>query len=425
LCGRGVIRWGLVLCLMVAPCLAGADSVERRRDQFGKDFSYFVYPIGGDIPGLGSAFGAGATVLNIAGSDADFTGFKVSGDFDAAGYTLLDVHLLPKRLLFDIGWYDFEVAPVQYRRGIESAKDDYILPKVQGSYWQSQVTLSFDERRIELYYRLGIGESRLLEVLDADGNAFPAIDTGWQDARFSTLGVTLDYTDDRIDPRRGSRFEIAGRMFHDDDPLRSDYLTMDYNLTGYVPARRIDTLALNLFYSRAHIIHQATTDFETLRTERGLECDQFPAGPDRDRCLVTETKLINDLVAQNTYGNATALGGTQRLRSFANGRYYAGQAVSYGIEYRWNLTDEYTPFDIFFAKGIRTGLQVAFFAEQGSVADHFSDLWKDRRTSYGTGFRVVLSGVVIRADYAAGDEGREFILFINYPWSMFSVDSPG
>jgi hypothetical protein len=33
--------------------------------------------------------------------------------------------------------------------------------------------------------------------------------------------------------------------------------------------------------------------------------------------------------------------------------------------------------------------------------------------------------VVIRADYAAGDEGREFILFINYPWSMFSVDNPG
>jgi hypothetical protein len=189
--------------------------------------------------------------------------------------------------------------------------------------------------------------------------------------------------------------------------------------------RRWDTLALNLFYSRAHILHQATTDFETLRAERGLGCDQLPPGAERDSCLATEEKFINDLIAQNTYGNATALGGTQRLRSFANGRYYAGHALFYGVEYRWNLTDEHTPFDIVFAKGIRTGLQVALFAEQGSVADRTDDLWTERRTSYGAGFRVVLSGVVIRADLATGDEGREFVLFINYPWSMFSVDSPG
>jgi hypothetical protein len=36
----------------------------------------------------------------------------------------------------------------------------------------------------------------------------------------------------------------------------------------------------------------------------------------------------------------------------------------------------------------------------------------------------VLSGVAIRADLANGSEGTEFILFINYPWSMFSVDNP-
>jgi hypothetical protein len=37
----------------------------------------------------------------------------------------------------------------------------------------------------------------------------------------------------------------------------------------------------------------------------------------------------------------------------------------------------------------------------------------------------VLSGIVIRADFAQGNEGSQFQLFITYPWSMFSVDSPG
>jgi hypothetical protein len=58
------------------------------------------------------------------------------------------------------------------------------------------------------------------------------------------------------------------------------------------------------------------------------------------------------------------------------------------------------------------------------VADRGRDLFDDYRTSYGIGFRIILSGVVIRLDYADGDEGKQSQLFITYPWSMFSVDNP-
>jgi hypothetical protein len=141
-------------------------------------------------------------------------------------------------------------------------------------------------------------------------------------------------------------------------------------------------------------------------------------------CYSLEQDYLNEVIAGNKYGNASALGGTQRLRSFANGRYRAGQAVFAGAEYRWNLTDEYTPFNIFIAKGVRTGLQLAVFSEAGSVAERTDDLFTVVRYSVGVGFRAVLSGVIIRADIANGDEGTEFVLFINYPWSMFSVDNP-
>lgn len=397
---------------------------ERRRDQFGKNFSYFVYPIFGEIPGLGTAAGVGTSVLNMSGTDADFTGYWVEGDFKAAGLTLLDLHLLPKRLVFDVGYNDYLVAPLQYQRGMGSSPSNYIQPKAEGYYFISQLTLTFSERRFELYARHITGNQRLHEVLDSDGHAFGAVDTGRHEFHGNTLGFIVDLTDDRLDPRKGLRLEVARKMPDNNNRLRSDYHVMDYNLTGYLPAREWDTLALNFFFSKAYVLRQGVTDFSALQQEEGLGCAQRAPGPEQDQCQVTEADRIDAIIAQNRFGTASALGGTQRLRSYDNGRFYAGNALFYGIEYRWNLTNEFTPFDLFFAKGVRTGIQLAAFAEQGAVTDDLGRIWKNRRTSYGIGARLILSGVVIRADLADGDEGRQFQFFITYPWSMFSVDNP-
>ncbi|MGA0158951.1 MAG: hypothetical protein ACO3NG_10880, partial [bacterium] len=47
-----------------------------------------------------------------------------------------------------------------------------------------------------------------------------------------------------------------------------------------------------------------------------------------------------------------------------------------------------------------------------------SDLGKISKSSYGTGFRLVnASGNIYRADLASGDEGTNFTLIIQYPWT--------
>lgn len=412
----GVIS--LLLAIFVQN-LSAAELIERRRDQFGTEFSYFIYPLAGDIPGLGAAAGVGATILNINDSDLDFTGFNVKGDFDASGYTFLDYHLIKNRLIFDFGYYDYDVAPVIYSRGIDSDKNEFILPKAQGNYLQSQLTLSYDQRHFETYIRYGVGSEKILEIRDKDGNAFDAVDTSKRDQSRTVIGAILDNTDDRLNPRKGYRLEAAVKGYSNDDPLVSDFLITDYNATAYIPTRRWDTLVFNLFRSDAHITHKVDASGQDLiDAGKGLGC-----APDQIDCLATEEKRINQLLATNKYGIATPLGGTQRLRSFANNRYYAGHSIFYGIEYRLNLTEEYSPFNIYVAKGVRTGLQLAFFFEQGSVAERTGELFDTLKTSYGAGFRLVLSGVIIRADYSNGTEGDEFILFIDYPWSMFSVDS--
>jgi len=411
--------------LLLISSIADADVVERRKDQFGRDFGYYLYPIVGEIPGLGTASGIGASVLNMADSDTDFTGYYVRGDFEATGAALLDYHLVPQRLILDVGYNDYLVAATAYDRGIDSDPDDVIYPKAEGAYLLGQLTLSFDERRYELFARLLGGRERLHEVLDKDKQAFAGIDTDWDSGKIFSLGGSLDLTDDRLDPRRGLRFEFSSRLPSNNEADFSEYFVNDYNLTSYFPMRRWDTLVLNLFHSRAHVTRKGLTDLSLLQQRHGLDCSQYPAGPDFDACQRAEAKFLASALANNRFGTASALGGTQRLRSFDNGRFYAGQALFYGAEYRWNLTDEHTPFNIYVAKGVRTGIQLAAFWERGMVADHFGDLWKDGRSSYGIGARLVLSGVIIRFDLAHGEEGAESQLFITYPWSMFSVDDPG
>lgn len=410
--------------LLVWSC-ADAESVERRKDQFGRDFGYYLYPIVGEIPGLGTASGLGISVLNMADSDTDFTGYYVRGDFEATGAAVLDYHLLPQRLILDVGYNDYLVAPTAYDRGIDSDPDDVIYPTAEGAYLLGQLTLSFDQRRYELFVRMLAGRERLHKVLDRDGQAFAGIDTDWNQQEAISLGGSIDLTDDRLDPRHGVRFELSSRLPSDQESGISEYFVNDYNLTGYWPMRRWDTLALNLFHSHAHVTRRGLTDYNELQQRYGLDCSQYVAAPEFEACSRTEDKYLASLLANNRYGTASALGGTQRLRAFDNGRFYAGQALFYGAEYRWNLTDERTPFDIYVAKGMRTGIQLAAFWERGMVADHFDELWQDGRNSYGIGARLVLSGVIIRFDLANGEEGAQTQLFITYPWSMFSVDSPG
>lgn len=421
---RNTFRWLSFFILFLLFLPTPGSALERRRDQFSKDFSYFLYPIAGDIPGLGSAAGVGTSVLNIKETDADFTGYFIRGDFEATGAALLDLHLIPKRLILDLGYNDFLVAPIQYQRGINSSKDDYVQPKTEGAYFLVQLTLSFSDRLFEVYLRSLNGQQGVKEVLDRNGKVFERIDGERSQFHSNTVGFTFDLTDDRLDPRKGIRLEVARSMPHNNDPRLSRFDTMDYNLTAYLPARKWDTFAMNFFFSSAHITRQGPTDFATLQAQEGLNCGQSPVGPERTSCLDTEADFIDQLIARNRYGTASALGGTQRLRAYDNERFYAGKALFYGIEYRWNLTDERTPFDFIIAKGIHTGFQLAVFAEQGTVSDKTSQIFKNLQSTYGIGARLILSGVIIRADIAEGDEGSAFQLFITYPWSMFSVDSP-
>jgi len=424
LCCRNLLL-SLLMSSLLLPSLSHAK-VERRKDQFGKDFGYYVYPIAGEIPGLGVANGAGASVLNMGGTDADITGYYLEGDFEAKGVALLDLQWIPRRLIFDVAYNDYFVAPIVYQRGLDSDPDKYIQPKVEGQYLLGQMTLSFYQRRYEAFLRALSGKERLHAVLDVDGNAFSDVDTSWKRGSTFSVGGSVDWTDDRLDPRRGLRLETNLKLPQHESAVNTEFMVADANYTHFVPMRQWDTLVFNLYGSHAFVTRKGETDYAAVKAAESLNCDlNYVPGPDHDACVIADEERLAQIIAHRRYGTASSLGGTQRLRSYNNYRYYASKTFFYGAEYRWNLTNENTPFDIFIAKGVRTGIQLAAFWERGAVSDGYRDLLERGMESYGLGFRVVLSGVVIRFDVANGSEGAQTQLFITYPWSMFSVDNPG
>ena len=433
--GRAAILFFLILCAFLSAAHAedasaaagveGGHHIERRRDQFNTDFSYFIYPIAGEVPGLGVASGVGATLANMGGTQADFTGFYITGDFTAGGATLLDVHLIDRLLVFNTGVYTYKVAPKVFRRGIDSDKNDYILPFFEGSAAVAQLTLTFDERRYEVYARWLNSGGKVSRVLDRYGDEFASIDKSLQTENVLNLGFTVDLTDDLQDPRDGGRVEGVRRSPMEQRSMTSRFDIYDLNLTAYIPVGNASTWAFNAFYSTAEMQSAATTDRAALQSAMGLQCASIPDPAAQAQCLATEAQFLDDRIAYNQYGTATALGGTQRLRSYPNGRFFAGKSVSYGTELRWNLTDERTMMDWLVLRGMRTNLQLALFGEVGSVAETWNDLHHKFRYSYGAGFRALFSGVTIRFDVGFGAEGVEMQLFLDYPWSVFSIDRPG
>ena len=138
-----------------------------------------------------------------------------------------------------------------------------------------------------------------------------------------------------------------------------------------------------------------------------------PTRPVRLRCRCKSTRPI----LANRNGTSTSLGGDSRLRSYPGGRYQGAHTLYYSAEFRWNLTEETTPFDYFVWKDVRTNMQVAFFYENGTVAETKAELGDIYRSSYGAGFRMMTaSGTIIRFDLATGQEGTQPTIFVGYPF---------
>lgn len=413
----------IFLMLLVLADTLFAFPIERRRDPFQYSFSYLIYPIFINLDPYGSAFGAGGTAIDIMDTDMDFTYFNIDGSFSASSASLLNVHLIPKTLIFDIGNFAFDVPYTQYYRGADSDPDDYYALDVDGRGYFGILTLSFFDRMLEVYYHIIDASYKINNVRDEDDKEIQNNDKDTFDEYYANKGLLLDFTDDKQDPRVGFRFEYLRKQMTGRPDYISDFYVEDYNVSLYVPVLQYSTWVWNFYESHAVVTDEKNTTYEGLKKEIGLNCERIPIGTTaRKNCEEIERQRIEDTILLNKHGQATTIGGTQRLRSYPANRFFAAHTRFYGTEFRWNLNEERTPFDYIIMKSIRTGVQLAAFWGQGSVAETRSKLGDTVYTTYGVGARLILEGTTIRLDFAHGEEGVATQIFIDYPWNLSSVD---
>jgi hypothetical protein len=407
----------LILLLFVQATFADSSLFpERRRPQFESVSGWVVVPYVFDYPGLGKGYGILGGAANIGGSYTTVAGSVFAGDVKGEAMGIQGIHLVPEKLILDIGGLYVSNVTLQSfsQRGMAAEKNDYTLLEFgNSSFYGGRLMATFFERRFEVYAGLYNGSSLFQSIRDRDGSVVIEAQNAARSRPLTTVfGIHVDLTDDYVNPRRGLRFDVS-RWSTPPQDLGPDFFYMDYSTTAYVPIGSRSTWAFNYLRSDAYVLRKGETDPNVIAQNQGLNCATITNTQQRLEC----EQVINSVIAANTFGTATSLGGLNRLRSYPEGRYKGAHTEFLGTEFRWNLTDEYRPFNIGIMKDIRTAFQIALFYEIGTVADQRSELWNITRSSYGAGFRMVTaSGLVYRIDLATGNEGSQTSIFFQYPW---------
>ncbi|GMR20144.1 MAG: hypothetical protein BMS9Abin36_0739 [Gammaproteobacteria bacterium] len=410
----------MALVIVISVCSVDvASAIERRRDQFLDTQGYYVFIAPYSLPGIGSGVGLVGAVSNIANSYTDFYAYALGGDIEGGGFALSDVHLISKRLVFDLIGSNFSKLFLQNynTRGIGGDKDDYTLLELDNNeFLGARLTGIFYDRMLEFYTMGYDGNWHISALHDSEGDLIQTLDDS-DDIDYGAfiLGARVDYTDDYQNPRVGIRLDVNANKARDREDHSPDQYRLQYNLTGYIPFRRWDTLVLNYFQADAVVQSEGETDPAQVAQIFAFDCTQGTTAQQAD-C----NNLVDTIVSANRYGTAGGLGGTSRLRAYPQNRFNGAHVRFAAVEYRWNITDESTPFNILIAKDIRTSIQMAVFYEIGAVADRSSQLYDKTRSNVGVGARMVTEGgFVIRADIATGNEGPGVSIIIGYPWESF------
>ena len=424
-------RFFLTLCLFSFFITESVQAfkIDRRREQFNKQYGQLFVPLPYSLPGLGTGLLFIGNFGNIKDTTTDFAAIGGIGDAEFI-FTFLDELFLAPDLIYlqYLRAHGFKFALQQYSsRGMNTSKNDFKYGI--GNSWDLDaptLKLTFMDRMLEI--GLGFNKQRgtFQKFVAPDekdptkqGKTHQKFDPGLEIniANKIEFSTRIDYTDDSKDPRKG----VRNSLFLDRQTATTssepsfDVVTNDLQI--YIPVLEKSTIVFDLQISDAYVTKKGETNIEVLKNDSGyFWCMNEP---DPTACEANAKNLANTKLAVNSNGTSLPLGGGDRLRSFPEGRFQGAHTIYYAAEFRWNYSSSGgEQLDLFFIQDLVEELQVAFFFEQGSVSEKKSELGKTIKTSLGSGFRFLSgSGNLYRADFATGNEGPNFSVIIQYPWT--------
>jgi hypothetical protein len=382
----------------------------ERRDQNKTYNAYYVYPLALEMPGLGQAFGVGVIGNNLMSTDMDLLALHMEGDFNLDIVSAIDIPLYRAKdynINLSPAYLNFEDGTVEmYQRGRDSKKEDkYYFDTNQFTAKGLELSLQYYDSQLEFYAGYTSFYADPKSIRDELGNEL-ADNIGDVRSSIYRTGIYVDDTDSRRDPRVGYRVQYERMGILNKEKKFGDGYQEDISLTAFIPMQSHNhILVANYFFSAATITREGEVD------PNDYLCD--PADLSCDQSIYDEVRLRRE--AEVKKGNATSLGGTQRMRAYPQGRFYDTYTTMIGLEYRWYLLNYWKPFDNYLWRGVNTGLQVAFFQEFGQVSENNDHtLYEDMKSSTGVGLRILFNTMVVRIDVATGEEGSQTTFFYGY-----------
>ena len=413
----------MLIFLIFIPSLVHANPFipERTKTEAETELGWLVAPMPVNVEGIGFTVPIAGVFSNFyKTTDLLLVAPFIKGDIESKLLSVYKLPLYKESLFFTLNYYELLTGFRNYDRGIESGKKDYYqtLEKTDSTTYRMQA--QFFEQRFEFQLGYSKGKTNINKIYDADGNYFSNILSPGRNWVDNIIGTQIDLTDNHFDPHQGFRLGLLHSSTNYGQDFLSDYSVNNLNASIYVPFFENDTLLFNFFQSQSEVTSSGLKDQTSLKGKMNLGCD---LESENAQCKNIENRRVQYWLGRNKQGKASALGGLNRMRSYSYNRFFAKNSVNYTFEYRMNFSDKTTPINWIFLGGVKTVLQTSFFYEAGGVSDDISKLNKNFRTSYGIGFRALISSLIYRFDLAFGDDGFAPTIFINYPLSLGSLGS--
>ncbi len=387
-----------------------------KKARLQKHLGWMIVPFPISISGVGS------TVMIAGGITNIYKGMTVGGGFSLNRKVPIDMAAIldipvSNHVTGSVRFVNLALSSFTYKRSYMNANK---LFQMQTKQLMGDVTLSYAlwYDQIILDASAGYANRQTKNFFDSNTHVLGNIVRDKSNGMGMTLRSTFNIIDDVQNPTRGViaklEYTLPGESSNADKPKVN---VVSASLSAYIPVSKNNVFMVNFFRSDSLVQSKGLLDVAKLKEKYGLQCD--PASTDYNTCLQGEELRINNLLGYNQYGNASPLGGSNRLRSYPANRFTGAHTFYQGAEYRWNI-----PFSSLFNVGFMGGstelLQFALFAERGTVSDKPVNLFHNYKSSYGAGIRILASSFIYRLDFATGSEGGKLSLIAGYPMSLGS-----
>jgi hypothetical protein len=372
--------------------------------------SFFVYPVGASLIGVGPIYGLAAGVNKLTGNDINIMLAKTYGNIDAFGLTVTGIPVIPQSLFIDVGFAKMEkgLFETDYTRGLNES--DVYLQEIEA------YGLKFELKYLPttwLVLRPGFAQAEAkIKGYKYEDKTVEIGKLGDINTDYLFMETDFVFLDQTFRPNSGIKSTL-GAMAETGRKGQSDQITLSYSVTGFLPIMNSLNLASTFFSSDATVIKRVFSKRSDVADELDAGCADASGADDRERCEELESDLIDYIAASNQYGSAHSIGGSRYLRSFREGRFRGAHTRAFSTELRWTVSDA---FGLTYFQDNGSALDFVPFYDYGWANDDHNKVFEEYKSSYGAAVRLYMNPLVLRLEYATGDEGGGLFLTAGAAW---------